>query len=199
VPDGFRPVLNDADVLSYRVLLLEREGRGFKPASSYPTRAVACVSTHDLPPLAGWWEGADIREDTVLGLLQDPNGADDERRAERADLANVLARDGHLARVEAEDPPVEALVQGAHEFVASSPCDLVLVQAEDLAGMRVGVNLPGTDTERPNWRLRVPEPVETLLAGTAAQRILMAMRAAGRGTSKSEKVAARPLVRPDPA
>ena len=34
-----------------------------------------------------------------------------------------------------------------------------MVQAEDLAGLRVGVNLPGTDQERPNWRLRLPLPV----------------------------------------
>jgi glycogen operon protein len=78
--------------------------------------------------------------------------------------------------------PVEAIVAAAHAFVAATPADLVLVQAEDLAGMRVGVNLPGTDRERPNWRLRVPVPVETLLTEPAARGILAELRAAGRGT-----------------
>jgi glycogen operon protein len=75
----------------------------------------------------------------------------------------------------------------AYRFVASTPADLTLVQAEDLAGMRVGVNLPGTDQERPNWRLRLPVPVETLLGGEAAQGILDQMRQSGRGTDGAEK------------
>jgi 4-alpha-glucanotransferase len=69
----------------------------------------------------------------------------------------------------------------AHAFIASTASDLVFVQAEDLAGMTVGVNLPGTDTERPNWRRKVPIAVETLLNGATAQTILNKMRDAGRG------------------
>jgi 4-alpha-glucanotransferase len=176
VPDGLRPVLTEADVLSYRVLLLEREGRGFKPASAYPGRALACVTTHDLPPLAGWWEGADIRERVALGQLQSGPAAEQERAAERTALADALARDGCLVPPVEGDPSVAAVVEGAYKFVAGTPCDLVLVQAEDLAGMRVGVNLPGTDTERPNWRLRLPVPVETLLTDDAARTGLDAVR-----------------------
>ena len=33
VPEGFREVLSKADIFSYRVLLLEREGARFRPAS----------------------------------------------------------------------------------------------------------------------------------------------------------------------
>jgi glycogen operon protein len=61
----------------------------------------------------------------------------------------------------------------------------MLIQAEDLAAMRVGVNLPGTDTERPNWRLRLPVPVEALLRTASAQAILDRVRAAGRGMPTS--------------
>jgi 4-alpha-glucanotransferase len=56
------------------------------------------------------------------------------------------------------------------------PADLMLVQTEDLAGARVGVNLPGTDSERPNWRRRVTVPVETLLTSATAQPIIAALR-----------------------
>src|ERR1019366_4144091 len=156
VPEGFRATMSDADILSYRVLLLEREGPRFKPASSYPARAVACVTTHDLPPLAGWWEGADIRERTALGLLQARSRAEDGRATERTALVTALVDEGCLVWSDAGDPSVDEVMAGAHEFVAATRGDLVLVQADDLAGMRVGVNLPGTDTERPNWRLRLP-------------------------------------------
>jgi glycogen operon protein len=183
VPEGFRARMTEADILSYRVLLLEREGPSFKPASSYPARSVACVTTHDLPPLAGWWRGDDMRERAALGLLRSEAEASEERTVERASLVKALADEGCLVRPEAGDPPVDVIVAGAHEFVASTPSDLMLVQAEDLAGMRIGVNLPGTDTERPNWRLRLPVPVETLLSGATARAILDPMRGNGRTTS----------------
>jgi 4-alpha-glucanotransferase len=176
VADGFRATMADADILSYRVLLLEREGREFRRAGSYPARAVACVTTHDLPPLAGWWEGADMLERSRLGLLPLGSAAEAEREEERAALVTLLADEGCLARPEIGAVPVTALVTAAHDFVASTPADLMLVQTEDLAGARVGVNLPGTDSERPNWRLKVTVPVEALLTGATAQTIIAALR-----------------------
>jgi glycogen operon protein len=77
---------------------------------------------------------------------------------------------------------VAEVVAAAHAFVAATPADLMLVQTDDLAGMRTGVNLPGTDRERPNWRRRLPTPVDALLTGDAAQTILRAVHEAGRGT-----------------
>jgi 4-alpha-glucanotransferase len=97
-------------------------------------------------------------------------------------LTEMLVGEGYLVQKTSEIPSTDAVVAGVHQLVAGAPSGLLLVQAEDLAAMRVGVNLPGTDTERPNWRLRLKEPVETLLAGTTAQTILGAVRASGRGT-----------------
>lgn len=183
VPEGFRGVMSEADILSYRVLLLEREGLAFKPAASYPVRAVACATTHDLPPLAGWWEGTDLRERAALGSFPDLSMAEAERTEERAALVDALTSAGCLAGAESKSPQAAEIVAGAHEFIASTDSDLVLIQAEDLAGLRVGVNLPGTDLERPNWRLRLPVPVDALLSGAAGQALLEPMRANGRGTA----------------
>jgi glycogen operon protein len=95
--------------------------------------------------------------------------------------------EGGLVASDARDPPVDKVMAGAYEFVATTPCDLVLVQADDLAGMRVGVNLPGTDAERPNWRLRLPPSIETLLRGNVAQAILNSVRATGRATPEQRE------------
>jgi len=181
VPEGFRAVMTETDILSYRVLLLEREGVAFKPATSYPARAVACVTTHDLPPLAGWWDGADLRERAALGLIPDLSRAEATRAEERVALVDALVRQRCLAGSESESPQAANVVAGAHEFIATTESDLVLIQAEDLAGLRVGVNLPGTDLERPNWRLRLPLPVDVLLSGPAGQTLLEPMRVKGRG------------------
>jgi glycogen debranching enzyme GlgX/4-alpha-glucanotransferase len=182
VPDGLRPALTEADILGYRVLLLERDGQGFRPAPHYPARAVACVTTHDLPPLAGWWDGADIAEQAALGLLQPGHDAAAQRAAERGALVEALVGQGCLDPQSATTPSPAEVVVAAHAFVAATPADLMLVQADDLAGMQIGVNLPGTDAERPNWRRRLPMPVDALLTGDTAQAILGAVRDSGRGS-----------------
>ena len=186
VPEGLRPVLAEANLLSYRVLLLEREGTAFRAPATYPARAVACVTTHDLPPLAGWWEAADLHERVSLGLL--PSGPEvwEERSAERAALVRALAEQGGAvfpdtagdtgAAASGADAQAAAVVAAAHGFVSATPADLLLIQTDDLAGARIGVNLPGTDTERPNWRRRLPVPVETLLTSESARGILDAVR-----------------------
>ncbi len=68
VAEGFRERLDAADVLSYRVLWFERDGETFREPRRYPAKAAACVSTHDLPTIRGWWNGVDIDERRALGL-----------------------------------------------------------------------------------------------------------------------------------
>jgi glycogen debranching enzyme GlgX/4-alpha-glucanotransferase len=186
VPEGFRPVMTEASILGYRVLLLEHDDDRFKPASGYPPRSVACVTTHDLPPLAGWLEDVDILERGTLGLLPNTAAATERRRNDRQALIELLVAAGYLAHADAAELPVDAIIAAAHAFVASTPADLVLVQAEDLAGARVAVNLPGTDRERSNWRLRIPVAVEDLISSTSAREILDAIRGRGRGTADQD-------------
>ena len=64
----------------------------FGAPARYPAKAAACVSTHDLPTIAGWWNGADIDEKHALGL-PGRRGSDRARRArrrERQALAEAL-------------------------------------------------------------------------------------------------------------
>jgi 4-alpha-glucanotransferase len=164
VPDGLRGVLAAADVLSYRVLLLERDGRAFRPAAAYPRAALACVSTHDLPPLAGWLDGADLAERVALDLVPAGEDSGGERAIDRAALAAALGT--------ADDA---AMVVAAHALVGASPAMLAMAQTDDLAGARIGVNLPGTDTERANWRRRLDTPVDSLLTAGPAPAILDAL------------------------
>jgi glycogen operon protein len=136
------------------------------------------VSTHDLPTLAGWWTGADIREKHALGLRDAPatEAALVERAAEKAMLLDLLRREG-LFSGEADPalPLPDAVAAAVHGFVCSTPALLALVQADDLAGETVAVNLPGTDRERPNWRRRLDADVAGLFQTGLARVILAAM------------------------
>ncbi len=161
VPEGFREALAAAGVFSYRVLWFERDGPGFLPPARYPAQAVACVSTHDLPTLAGWRAGADITERAALGQI-DAAAARAERTAEIAALTQAIG-----------GPPDAPAVHG---FLAQSPCALVLTQADDLSGERDALNLPGTDRERPNWRRKLAQPVPALLETPDARAVLDRLR-----------------------
>lgn len=175
VPEGFAGILRAAGILSYRVLWFERDAGAFRPSGAWPAAASACVSTHDLPPLAGWWEGSDILERTGLGLMRDSEAAQAQaaRAADRAALMAAIGAPGCRAAA----PFDAALAAAIHGFVAATPCALMLVQADDLAGTRIGTNLPGTDSERPNWRLRLTEPAAALCGSPLAQAILAACAA----------------------
>ncbi len=166
VPAGLRDRLAAADILSYRVLWFERDGARFADPSRYPVKAATCVSTHDLPTIAGWWAGTDIDEKEALGLL-DAEAATAERvlrSAARSALADALERAGvaRNARLRGGAAYDAAIAAAIHRFVCASPSALVLMQADDLAGATSAVNLPATDRVRPNWRRRLDVDVEAL-------------------------------------
>jgi glycogen debranching enzyme GlgX/4-alpha-glucanotransferase len=182
VPEGLPAKLAATEVFSYRVLWFERDGSAFRPPARWPSRAAACVSTHDLPTLAGWWEAADIAERASLGLLD--VAATQRALAERADdkvaLLTLLRQEGLLDQAPDLDGPIVPVVVGAvHALIGVSPALLALVQAEDLVGEMVAVNLPGTDRERANWRRRLRTDIGHLFDGEAARGIMAAMRVRG--------------------
>jgi glycogen debranching enzyme GlgX/4-alpha-glucanotransferase len=174
VPEGLREALHAARILSYRVLWFEREGPEFRPPADYPRLAAACVATHDIPTLAGWWEGADIAEREALGLL-DAAGAAAARAVRAAERVTLLATLS-LPTQDAANLP-EAVAAAIHAHVAATPSLMLLLQAEDLAGERVGVNLPGTDRERPNWRHRMAPEATTICETPLASAILAGIAA----------------------
>ncbi|WP_407049084.1 glycogen debranching protein GlgX [Methyloraptor flagellatus] len=204
VPDGFRERLALADILSYRVLWFERDGTGFRPPARWPDRAAACVSTHDLPTLEGWWQGADIAERQALGFLDAAGVAEAEaaRRAEKTLLVQTIG--ATAARPEVDGPGIDSLnadrpdagnadpvqpltdaeAAAVHAHVSAAPSCLMLAQADDLAGEVAAVNLPGTDRERPNWRRRLRVGVDDLCETPRARAILAALT--DRGAHPSE-------------
>jgi len=177
VPEGLPEALAEADILSYSVLWFEREHGRIRPQSAWKQRAAACVSTHDLPTLAGWWSGTDIAERHALGLLADDGVALAERATEKTLLRNTLQSQGlvEVTNSDLAEPLPDSIAAAIHRFVAGTPALLALVQADDLVGDSVAVNLPGTDQERPNWRRRLDQPVETMCSTPLARGILSAM------------------------
>ena len=176
VPDGFRERLAAVDVFSYRVLWFERDGPGFTAPARYPPKAVACVSTHDLPTIAGWWTGADIAEKRALGLLDSTGAADAraERLAAKRALADAIEQAGVVegAPIDVRGPHDAAITAAIHRYACASASAIVLLQADDLAAETNAANLPGTDRERPNWRRKLSVDVEALWQTPSGMRAI---------------------------
>ena len=162
VPDGFRDRLDAADVLSYRVMFFERDGLNFLPGSAYPAKAVACVATHDLPTLAGWWDGADYRERSAIGHMSAEEAAKAE--TDRAEEKHRFAEAVGVTSLDGTTGLSREVIDAAHRFVADTPCILAVAQAEDLVAETLAVNLPGTSHERPNWQRKLAPDVTEIFA-----------------------------------
>lgn len=164
VPEGFRQRLELAGIYGMRVLWFERDRSGFTPPSAWPAAAVAMTSTHDLPTVAGWWSGRDIKVRAQAGRVPD---LDSERGARRGDR-RALWRAFQVARVaDTEQPPADQgdrVADAAVKFIAATPSRLALLPLEDALALKEQPNLPGTITEHPNWRRRYPKRAGDLLA-----------------------------------
>jgi 4-alpha-glucanotransferase len=187
VPRGFRPSMQEAGVLSCRVLYFERSREGgFLAPAAYPRRALVSVSTHDLPTLKGYWSHRDIRWREMLRRFPDADAlatAHWQRDRDRALLLRALADAGLLPPgVDPEGLPDELsdeLIVAVHRFLASTPGNLVMVQLEDAFGEEEQANLPGTD-EHPNWRRKLGRRIDEIASSPLVRDIAAAMEAAGR-------------------
>ncbi len=177
VPQGFRDTLTRAKIPGMRVLWFERRGADFLPPAQYPPLSVACVATHDLPTLAGWWSGADIAERLSLGFvsLEDAHQEIGERLLEKRALFAALGLSGNGEDLSA--PMSDPLAAAVHAFLAGAGSLFASAQFDDLAGERNATNLPGTDRERPNWRHKLAVDVEALFDSPRAHAILAALAA----------------------
>ena len=143
VPEGFRDRLTRAKITGMRVLWFERKGVEFVSTASYPPTSVACVATHDLATLAGWWQGADIAERLALGLLTLAKAGEAiaERREEKRALCARSPGEPHGFAGGRQSLP-DATAAAVHALIGGSSSMFAHAQYDDLAGETVATNLP---------------------------------------------------------
>jgi 4-alpha-glucanotransferase len=185
VPAGFRERMEEARILGYRVVYFQRDADGkFLPPSRNAALTAAAVSTHDLPTIAGFRAGSDIDAREAKGLFASPMQAAAAREERRASL---VALESALADY-ANTPVVPgAFADALHRFLAASGSRLVIVQIEDVLGVRDQANLPGLGDEEPNWRRRLPVTLEAFASDIRVQTLaeIFAGRATRQGSSRS--------------
>lgn len=176
VEPGVREQLSDRGILGTSVLWFEQEDNRPLPPRDYRRLCMASVTTHDLPPSAGYVDLAhvDIRAD--LGQLT--RTVEDERRDAAEEIESYVGALRDRGLLETNNP--EAVVVALHQFLAEAPSLLYAVSVADLVGDRRPVNMPGTSDEYPNWRVPLSDSngdlvsLEDLRESQLAHRVMSA-------------------------
>lgn len=179
VPPGFRERIAEMQIFGCRLLYFEREQDGsFRIPEAYTTDAVASTGTHDLPPLAGYWNGSDIETRCALGM----HAAAGEREREFAErdtakqkLLEMLRSRGDLGTVKAAGD-MFAVVLAAYRMLGRSAARLLLLQIEDIVLQQEQVNTPGTFDEVPNWRRKISLEIERIADDPRFVQLAAALR-----------------------
>lgn len=148
-----RDYLRERGILGTSILWFERDydnDRRPLPPQLWRELAMASVTTHDLPPSAGYLSGEHIRVRAGLGLLARP--IDEELAVERRDLDSWIQalRDQNLLDDNAD---IEATVSALHRYIGLTPARMLCVALPDATGDTHMQNQPGTVDEYPNWRV----------------------------------------------
>ncbi|WP_207127542.1 4-alpha-glucanotransferase [Actinocatenispora comari] len=160
-------------MLGCEVLWFARDDAGRPlPPEAWPERAMASISTHDLPTAAGFLTGEAVRVREELGLLADPAAARHSADAERRALLAQLTRRGLLARRAELDDAILAM----HTLLHRTPCRIKAVAPTDVLGELRAPNLPGTTDRYPNWRIPLPVTVTELVDDLRLRRVAALLR-----------------------
>jgi len=186
-----RDYLRERGVFGTSILWFEYDHHGSGgPLEAWRWReyCLSSVTTHDLPPTAGYLAGEHVRLREELGLLTRPAEQElaDDQAAQAAWLAE-LRRSGALDPDD-DAPGVDAVVAALYRYLGRTPSKLLALALVDAVGERRAQNQPGTTDEYPNWRVPLGGPdgrtllLEDVFADPGAAALAEVMRAAVTGT-----------------
>ena len=212
-----RDYLRARGVYGTSILWFEHDDAGRPhPPEMWRELCLASVTTHDLPPTAGYLTGEHVELRHELGLLERP--VDEERAGDEAarlgwlhvlDAMGLLdadimpsitkvaepgtvspRRDNFRARLE---PHVDRIVEALHAYLAATPARLIGIYLPDVIGDRRPINQPGTIDQYPNWRVPMadvkerPVLLEELMASPVAVRLARLVNGPDASTSRVGK------------
>ncbi len=153
-----RRYLRERGILGTSILWFEFEfdgtGAPLRP-EWWREYCLASVTTHDLPPTAGYLAGDHVRLRDSLGLLTRPLAEElAADQSERGAWLDELLRRGALQ----PDADVEETIHALHRFLTWTPARLLCASLCDAVGDRRTQNQPGTIDEYPNWRVPLTGP-----------------------------------------
>ncbi|MBL1242233.1 MAG: 4-alpha-glucanotransferase [OCS116 cluster bacterium] len=179
VPHGFRQTMRQHGLYSYSVLQYDKDEQGeFKPHAQLNAQTLACFATHDTPTLKGFHQKIDIGWWQKLGWIADEqlNTATQQRDYE---VETILTQAG-----QEKSNDYAGFRDGINNILATSPANMIALQADDIFEVEQAPNLPGTIDEHPNWRRRNAIEVEDFADSDKLKNVGSLMRNLGRGVTQ---------------
>lgn len=140
-----RQRLNANRMLTYRLMWFEDD-----PPAEYPVPALAAITTHDLPTVAGLWTGSDFAAQQRIGLQPTETGYQEIR-------SRLVSATGLP-----EEADSESAVVAAYQSLAEAPSAVLAVNLDDALAVEERTNMPGTIGQWPNWSMALPKPLEEI-------------------------------------
>lgn len=180
-----RDYLRDRGLFGTSILWFEmdRDGAGGPlPAERWRETCLSAVTTHDLPPTAGYLAGEHVRLRDALGLLTRP--AEEELAGDQAQQQAWMSELRRVGLLDSGDNDVDSVVLALHRYLGRTPSRLLSLSLADAVGEVRTQNQPGTTDEYPNWRVPLGDPqgqrvlLEDVFTDARAATLSEAMRAA---------------------
>src|SRR5205085_10005490 len=133
--------------------------------------SVASLNTHDTPTFAAHWRGDDFVESVRLELMprSQLKQAKKNREQIKSALIDFLKTKGFL---KTRKPGVRDIVAALIAWLKASPAEIALINLEDLWLETRPQNVPGTSSERPNWRRKSKLSLEQISGSSEVREVL---------------------------
>ena len=167
VPDYVRTVLAEHGLLGCMVEWFARvddspnAGDPYADPADYRKYALASVTTHDLPPTAGYLQFEHVKLREQLHLLTGPvEEFQASATAERQAMLDRLVESELITPEIAADVDnhIQEIVEAMHKMLLRSPSVLLQAALVDGVGETRSQNQPGTSSEYRNWRVPLAGP-----------------------------------------
>ena len=167
VPDYVRTVLAEHGLLGCMVEWFARvddspnAGDPYADPADYRKYALASVTTHDLPPTAGYLQFEHVKLREQLHLLTGPvEEFQASATAERQAMLDRLVESELITPEIAADVDnhIQEIVEAMHKMLLHSPSVLLQAALVDGVGETRSQNQPGTSSEYRNWRVPLAGP-----------------------------------------
>jgi 4-alpha-glucanotransferase len=170
VGEGVRETLKEFQMLSYKLFYFERNypDPSFLLPEKYPDVALCAVTTHDLPTIYGYWADQDLKMRKKMAMYPDDSlwkKQMEERKRDKKLILSALKSQGIIP----DDFPSKTemtpeLCLAIYQYLAKTPCKLLLVCLDDIIGTLNQQNMPGTVDSYPNWMQKTPLALEKIVS-----------------------------------
>ncbi len=183
VPWGMREQMDAENIFGYRVSWFEtwQESALFKRPDTYTPKALAAVSTHDLPTIAAFWNSSDLKTRKKLkayGSEQEQAQTELQRLSEKQHLLDALKDQGLIdTQCNCDNISVEEVNLALHAFIARSNSHLMFAQLDDFSLEQTMLNMPGVaEKDYPNWRRRLSLTIDEYKQSEHVRAIIAAIK-----------------------